>query len=844
MGRGGKGKGKHGKTNNSNWAQTEWIPHPRTHSPRGHSPANCSESGEEREEYQLPLFQFEESLIGRARRICTQYEETRVPELLDDLRAISEEFEVGGEIPDPVSLGLIMGLFCRAKYIAECTRLCIICEEAGVRMDVSTAAAVIVQISQRTQEVAAIEFITALSSLLDNGPEEREFFCRHVSYAVAELLSEGHETCNRADNWPPAALIAAGSMEDGLLINPRKPATQMTCMLYNHTLPGTETLVYNPSIQPPPFSKIDTALMRLTSTPGGQDYNPIRDSAEVEIISATVNSPISIRFLTSPPRFYDEMRDASWRLDKLGNRDQMRRIVDAAKVMLLPESRGGAAKRPSAKPNPHVMALLTTRKGRQVSEDDWAEEICTLDQRKNIYEEVTRLRSMDRLNESQGNALIHASCARLTLIQGPPGTGKTTTAVQIIVAMINNDMCGGGPMLVAADSNTAVDNLVLGVAKEGIKVKRCGRLESMREEVKKYSLDGHWSDLKKAQVICATCIGSGGDALDKMRFHTVVIDECTQASESSTLVPISRGCQQLILIGDQCQLPPTVLSPYAQRESLGDSLFHRFVQQGVSPSLLDTQYRMHPYICEFASASFYNSRLRTGISHVQRPPLEGFPWPVRSIPVCFIPLDKSVEVKEGTSYTNTAEAEKVIWVLQQIGVGDALPVDQAGVVTPYIGQVNVIKKLIRERPSCANFKNIEVSSVDGFQGREKDAIIFSAVRANKLGKVGFLDDWRRLNVMITRAKRGMIVIGNRTTLSYDFLWGHWLNWAQARGAVMGESARGKWTPKYLVDGAYGMIEEDEAPAAVPDSPELKPTLDDGPKEPVWEAVDSWEDIEV
>lgn len=363
----------------------------------------------------------------------------------------------------------------------------------------------------------------------------------------------------------------------------------------------------------------------------------------------------------------------------------------------------------------------------------------------------------------------------------------------------------------------------------------------MREEVKKYALEGHWGELKRAEVICATCIGSGGDALDRMRFHTVLIDECTQASESSTLVPIACGCQQLILVGDQCQLPPTVLSQYAQRKHLGESLFHRLVQQGVVPRLLDTQYRMHPYICEFASAAFYNSRLRTGISHTDRQPMEGFAWPVRSIPVCFIPVDKSIETKEGTSYINPAEAEKVISVLNQLQIGIQVNVENAGVVTPYIGQVNYIKRILRDRPACGAYKNIEVSSVDGFQGREKDAIIFSAVRANKLGKVGFLDDWRRLNVMLTRAKRAMIVIGNRPTLSYDFLWKHWLAWAASRGTILGESAKGKWNPRYLVDGTYGMINPDDL-----EDEEIieEKKIDDpvGPSEPMWEEVDNWEDI--
>lgn len=116
--------------------------------------------------------------------------------------------------------------------------------------------------------------------------------------------------------------------------------------------------------------------------------------------------------------------------------------------------------------------------------------------------------------------------------------------------------------------------------------------------------------LQEAEVICATCIGSGSDMLESLRFHTVLIDEISQATETACLVPIASGCQQLILVGDQCQLPPTVISDEAERQGLSTSLFTRFVQQGVRPVLLDTQYRMHPAIGTFSSMAFYHGMLK------------------------------------------------------------------------------------------------------------------------------------------------------------------------------------------------------------------------------------------
>jgi len=265
------------------------------------------------------------------------------------------------------------------------------------------------------------------------------------------------------------------------------------------------------------------------------------------------------------------------------------------------------------------------------------------------------------------------------------------------------------------------------------------------------------------------------------------------------------GCQHCILIGDQCQLPPTVLSDVAQSENLGESLFTRLVTQGVRPTLLDTQYRMHPFIAEFASAAFYNGKLENGISHLARRPPEGFNWPNGHMPVAFCNLVKSEEKREGSTYTNPIEAEKVLWCLQEVSKNGALEPDQIGIVTPYKGQVNFIKRTIKERPSLEKFRRgLEVESVDGFQGDEKEVIIFCAVRNNQDGKVGFLSDWRRLNVMLTRAKRGLIVIGSRSTLNSDPLWKEWLLWATARGAIMGEGAKGTWVPRYLVDDRDGV----------------------------------------
>lgn len=201
----------------------------------------------------------------------------------------------------------------------------------------------------------------------------------------------------------------------------------------------------------------------------------------------------------------------------------------------------------------------------------------------------------------------------------------------------------------------------------------------------------------------------------------------------------------------------------------------------------------------------------------------------------------------------------MLWALQEVCKTKEVTPEGVGLVTPYKGQVTLIKRLIRERPGLQNFRvGLEVESVDGFQGQEKEVIIFCAVRNNREGKVGFLSDWRRLNVMLTRARRGCIVIGSRRTLMFDPLWRQWLLWASARGAVCGESPKGTWIPRYLVDDRDGMWTV-KAAAMMSDpnskvagvqsvseggtvSTMITAKLMEGREEPE-EVVDSWEDLE-
>ena len=445
--------------------------------------------------------------------------------------------------------------------------------------------------------------------------------------------------------------------------------------------------------------------------------------------------------------------------------------------------------------------------------------------------------ALEGLNASQRLAVQGASCNRLTLVQGPPGTGKTAVAIRILqhwARLAGSEATNGqtpSPILATSDSNIAVDNLVEGCANVGLRVVRLGRPEAIRPELLRYCIDrpqnsysnnnnnnGSFSgggggggaalafkekmkNLKNAQVICCTCIGSGGDILDNMTFERVLVDEATQATEPAVLVPLTRGCRQLVLVGDHCQLPPTVLSTRAEEEGLGVPLFSRMVACGVPPFMLDTQYRMHPGIAMFPSDLFYGGKLRNGVSPPERRPLAGFPWPREEFPVAFVPVNQGIEMDDGVSKLNEAEAAAACDAVAALLAGGQCGVSDIAVVTPYAAQARLIRRMTRQLSRNAGPPYVEVSSTDGFQGREKEAVVFSAVRSNSYGTVGFVSDWRRVNVSFTRARRALIVIGNDQTLRRGDpdTWMPWLAWADAHGLNMDKPGvpRGRYEPEQL-----------------------------------------------
>ena len=329
--------------------------------------------------------------------------------------------------------------------------------------------------------------------------------------------------------------------------------------------------------------------------------------------------------------------------------------------------------------------------------------------------------------------------------------------------------------------------------------------------------------LRAADVVCATCVGAGDDLLEGFTFRVACVDEAAQCPEPAALIPVSKALT-CVLVGDAAQLPPTVTSMDALHAGLGVSLFERMERLGVVPDLLDRQYRMHPALAEFPSARFYGGRVASDPAPADRPPPPGAPWARRDAgvdarprsnsnawspyPVLFVEVDGGRETREkdGLSVVNPAEARAAVAaaaaLLEASANGDASNrianlASDIGIIAPYAAQVRRVRELWTERsellskarpsrdasaPSSSDpLGGLEVHSVDGFQGREKEVIVLCTTRANDGGNLGFVRDDRRMNVAMTRARRGLIVLGNRATLAADPTWREWLAWIDARG---------------------------------------------------------------
>ncbi|PIA18842.1 P-loop containing nucleoside triphosphate hydrolase protein, partial [Coemansia reversa NRRL 1564] len=293
--------------------------------------------------------------------------------------------------------------------------------------------------------------------------------------------------------------------------------------------------------------------------------------------------------------------------------------------------------------------------------------------------------------------------------------------------------------------------------------------------------------LQSTDILCCTLSGSGHDMLTSLKcaFDTVIIDEAAQSIELSCLIPLKYECNRCVLVGDPLQLPPTVFSQSATKHGYNKSLFVR-VQQNApeSVSLLSIQYRMHPEISALPSRLFYNSRLKDGPEMAAK---QCAPWHrnERYPPFVFLNIQSGREQKGALhSVFNMQEVEAAVQLV--FGLCQDYPKlswkQRIGVITPYKQQLRKLVEAFRKHFGPSATDAIECNTVDGFQGQEKDIIIFSCVRAGEAG-VGFLADRRRMNVGLTRARKSLFVLGNAKMLGGSPLWKSLIDDANTRGLL-------------------------------------------------------------
>ncbi|KEF60525.1 uncharacterized protein A1O9_02086 [Exophiala aquamarina CBS 119918] len=290
--------------------------------------------------------------------------------------------------------------------------------------------------------------------------------------------------------------------------------------------------------------------------------------------------------------------------------------------------------------------------------------------------------------------------------------------------------------------------------------------------------------LNNAKVLCATLSGSGHELFQGLSidFDTVIIDEAAQSIELSALIPLKYNCAKCILVGDPKQLPPTVLSREAARFQYEQSLFARMENNHKKDvHLLDTQYRMHPEISLFPSKTFYDSRLRDGNNMAQ---LRRRPWHHSEVfaPYRFFDVQgMSQSAAKGHSLINLAELNVAMQLYDRLTT-DVRRYDfsgKIGIITPYKGQLNELKKRFQQQYGESILSKIDFNTTDAFQGRESEIIIFSCVRASTQG-IGFLRDIRRMNVGLTRAKSSLWILGNSEALIQGEFWRALVNDAKSR----------------------------------------------------------------
>lgn len=449
--------------------------------------------------------------------------------------------------------------------------------------------------------------------------------------------------------------------------------------------------------------------------------------------------------------------------------------------------------------------------------------------------------NVHRLNKDQATALIQIAqmmasqgsdedalepfghSLPITVIHGVFGAGKSYLLAVVILFLVELfEKCDSGTVgnarpwkvLVSSSTNVAVDRVLLGLLSLGFeKFIRVGSVRKIAKPVLPYSLHAGSDNeseqlkelnallkeeltpiervyvrksieqhklgtnrvlLKQVRVVGVTCAACAFPCLNDLKFPVVVLDECSQMTEPASLLPIARfQCEKLILVGDPKQLPPTIQGSDAAHENgLEQTLFDRLCLMGHKPVLLRTQYRCHPAISAIANDLFYEGSLVNGISERERSPvLEWLPT------LCFYNVTGAEQVERENSFVNVAEATFTLKLIQSL-MASGVESCMIGVITLYKSQMYKICNLLSAVDvGHPDVKAVQVSTVDAFQGAEKEITILSCVRTRQ---VGFIDSEKRMNVALTRGRRHLLIVGSLSCLRKNRLWGRVIQHCEGR----------------------------------------------------------------